>query len=124
MSFVKASEEKMPSDNSDEEPDEVDADTKIKVSGKHIDLVSSFRPQAIEDIMSSAHILLRMVNFGMIHKALGVRSDIITAQALAEEKRKEAAKKRQAERVHLPSTTGINFATDSTSFVSATETTT
>ena len=115
MSFVKAGENEDDEENSDEEPDTYDSedkDPKVKVSGKHIDLVSSFRPQAIEDIMSSSHILLRMVNFGMLHKALGVRADIITAQALEEERLKELAKKRAAEKVTLPSTKGVNFAMD------------
>ena len=114
MSFVKAGEQKEESDYSDEEPDVVDnkEDLTVKTSGKHIDLVSSFRPQAIEDITSSAHILLRMVNFGMLHKALGVRADIITAQALEEERLKELVKKRAAEKVDLPSVKGVNFAMD------------
>lgn len=84
----------------------------LKASGLHIDLVSSLRPQHIENITASAHTILRMLNFNWTHKVLGVSANVITAMELEELRVKEEMKRKKLAQVKMSSFKHYDFSRD------------
>lgn len=93
MNFVKAGE----MEEKDENIPDIELTETFSGKGKHIDLISAFQPQKLDDIMASSFTILRCISFGIMHTVLGMKPMKHTAADIEELKREQQAQQRRVE---------------------------